>query len=424
MTEGSSFVREIAPVFHAKCLVCHGPEKQRGGYRLDTFEFMLRPGDSGVPPIVAGQPDKSGLFGLITTPDAASRMPQKDAPLSGEQIERIRRWISAGAGFDGSDPSASLALIIPRAVQPAPPESYPHPLPLRALAVSADGREVFVGGYHEVTVWSASDGTLLRRLDNLPERISALGLSADGALLAVAGGSPGRSGEVLLVAGDTGALHAILARAGDAPPALALNPVRDRLAAGFADGLIQVFALPEGRRTLSFQHHADAIVDLAFSPDGLRLASASRDRSARVFDAASGELHSTYQEHGAPVTAVAFHADGTQVVSAGRDRKLHFWKADDAKKIGLTGGLGGDIHALRVMEGEIITGGADGLIRRHAWKDRKAIGTEGEAGSPIVSLVDWSGGDRIFAGRHDGSLLILSRQPPETLRVLHPTPGK
>jgi hypothetical protein len=28
------FEREIAPLFAAKCLPCHGPEKQRSGYRL------------------------------------------------------------------------------------------------------------------------------------------------------------------------------------------------------------------------------------------------------------------------------------------------------------------------------------------------------------------------------------------------------
>lgn len=424
VTVESSFTRDVATILHAKCFVCHGPDKQRGGYRLDSFEFMLRAGDSGVEPVVAGQPEKSGLFDLITTHDEESRMPQKDAPLSAEHIESIRRWIIAGAKFDGPDPAAPLALIMPRPVQPMPPEVYPHPLPLRALAVSADGGEVFVGGYHEVTVWSASEGRLRRRLNNLPERISALGLSADGALLAVAGGSPGRSGEALLVTSDTGKIHTLLARSGDVPLALALNPARDRLAIGFADGVIQVFVLPDGRRMLSFQQHADAIVDLAFSPDGTRLASASRDRSGRVFDAVSGELHSTYQEHGAPVLAVAFSPDGLQVVSAGRDRKIHLWKTDDAKKVAQISGLGGETQVLRVIREEILSGGAQGLIRRHSLKDHQLLGTLGEAGSPVLSLVHSVEQDRILAGRHDGSLLFLHRLGSEPLEILLPAPGK
>jgi WD40 repeat protein len=283
---------------------------------------------------------------------------------------------------------------------------------------------MFIGGYHEVTVWSATDGTLLRRLTNLPERVASVALAAKDTLLAVAGGSPGRSGEALLISAETGEIRATLTRAGDMPQALAINPAKDRAAVGFADGTIQTFTLPEGRRVLSFLQHADGIADLAFSPDGLHLAAASRDRSARVFDAGTGELESTYQDHGSTVLAVAFSADGSQVISAGRDRKIHIWKVNEAKKIALIGGLETEITRLLVSDKEIISTGSDGFIRIHSTEDRKLIRKTAEASSSMLSIVRPGGSDRLFAGGFDGTVMIWDMSDEHDPRILSVTPGR
>ena len=36
-----SFRRDLAPVLVQKCLVCHGPKKAKGSYRVDTFTKLL-----------------------------------------------------------------------------------------------------------------------------------------------------------------------------------------------------------------------------------------------------------------------------------------------------------------------------------------------------------------------------------------------
>src|SRR5438874_2154166 len=41
------FARDVQPIFKANCVTCHGPDKQRGGLRLDT-KAALQGGDSGV----------------------------------------------------------------------------------------------------------------------------------------------------------------------------------------------------------------------------------------------------------------------------------------------------------------------------------------------------------------------------------------
>ena len=49
------FETKVRPVLADHCLECHGPEKQKGGLRLDSPDAMRTGGDSG-PAIVAGRP--------------------------------------------------------------------------------------------------------------------------------------------------------------------------------------------------------------------------------------------------------------------------------------------------------------------------------------------------------------------------------
>src|SRR5215216_3093595 len=94
--ETVAFCKDIAPTLVAKCLACHNSEKAKGGYRLHTFEALLKPGTSKEAPIVPGKPDASLLYKLITAKDEDDRMPQKDDPLPPELITTIKHWIEQG----------------------------------------------------------------------------------------------------------------------------------------------------------------------------------------------------------------------------------------------------------------------------------------------------------------------------------------
>ena len=54
-----AFTRDIAPILVQKCQGCHGPDKPKGGYRLDTFDRLMKPGDGGTAPLVPGEDRKS-----------------------------------------------------------------------------------------------------------------------------------------------------------------------------------------------------------------------------------------------------------------------------------------------------------------------------------------------------------------------------
>src|SRR6185369_5294026 len=59
------FEKEVRPVLEESCFKCHGPDKQKGGLRLDRKAEML---DSGEPAIAPGKSAESQLVARITTP--------------------------------------------------------------------------------------------------------------------------------------------------------------------------------------------------------------------------------------------------------------------------------------------------------------------------------------------------------------------
>lgn len=48
------YAGKVEPIFRARCYTCHGPEKQKGGYRLDQLEVAFKGGKSGQPAIKPG----------------------------------------------------------------------------------------------------------------------------------------------------------------------------------------------------------------------------------------------------------------------------------------------------------------------------------------------------------------------------------
>jgi hypothetical protein len=98
------FNRDIRPILSDNCLFCHGPDinKRKAGLRLDTQEGLLATLESGGRAVVPGSPSESSLIARITTADLDDRMPPADhaKQLTGEEIDRLTRWIADGASWE------------------------------------------------------------------------------------------------------------------------------------------------------------------------------------------------------------------------------------------------------------------------------------------------------------------------------------
>ena len=104
------FVRDVRPIFEAHCIKCHGPEKQKSGYRLDVKAIALNGGDSGTPNIVPGLGATSPLMKFIAGEVEDMRMPPKGEPLAPAEIATLKAWIDSGAAWPDS---ASAAVADP-----------------------------------------------------------------------------------------------------------------------------------------------------------------------------------------------------------------------------------------------------------------------------------------------------------------------
>lgn len=89
------FERQVRPVLAEHCLECHGPEKQRGGLRLDFRDALLSGGESG-PALVPGQPDQSLLLVAVHRTDPDLEMPPKGS-LPKAAVTALERWVAMGA---------------------------------------------------------------------------------------------------------------------------------------------------------------------------------------------------------------------------------------------------------------------------------------------------------------------------------------
>jgi mono/diheme cytochrome c family protein len=100
-----SFDRDIRPIFAARCLNCHGENKQNGGLRLDAKALAMRGGRSG-PVIVAGDASGSRLYQRVAAQDDDERMPPVGERLSAAETALIKAWIDAGAVWPEGDGAA------------------------------------------------------------------------------------------------------------------------------------------------------------------------------------------------------------------------------------------------------------------------------------------------------------------------------
>ena len=83
-------------------------------------------------------------------------MPQKDDPLSKEEIALFKQWIAEGAKFDGESEDDKLITLLPSPKHPLPPKVYPTKIPIFTSVFSEDGSKIYSSAYNEVLVWNTS----------------------------------------------------------------------------------------------------------------------------------------------------------------------------------------------------------------------------------------------------------------------------
>lgn len=130
--------------------------------------------------------------------------------------------------------------------------------------------------------------------------------------------------------------------------------------------------------------HRRGVWDIAFHPTEHVVASASADNTIKLWNTDSLECIKTLEGHLASVLKLHFLADGFQLVSSGSDGLIKVWSVKSGDCVVTLGGVVEDaeeteedeqghsdkVWALDVVDGLIVSGGADGKVL--VWRDDTA----------------------------------------------------
>ena len=100
--EGLTFDKDIKPLIENSCLKCHGAEKPKSKYRVDSREAFIKGGESDEAAVIPGKSEKSPVVHYVSDLVADMEMPPTDKrdkypQLTKDQIGLIRAWIDQGA---------------------------------------------------------------------------------------------------------------------------------------------------------------------------------------------------------------------------------------------------------------------------------------------------------------------------------------
>jgi WD40 repeat protein len=184
-----------------------------------------------------------------------------------------------------------------------------HTSPVHSVALSADGRlalsgsalfiirndgeRLFTSG--QLKAWETETGRYLPLLEDQPDAVTAVALSADGRLA--------------------------LAGCGQS----VIQPDNGRFV---QSGAIHLWELTTSRRLRIFEGHRGAVTSVCLSFDGRYALSGSTDATVKLWEIASGQCLRTFAGHGDAVTSVSFSADGRFALSGSADHTLRVWILD------------------------------------------------------------------------------------------------
>ena len=125
----------IVPILEQKCYSCHNADKQKGKYRMDEYDLLVKGGKEG-DGIVHGEVDDSNIVIRMDLPedDDEHMPPEGKKDLAPHEVVLVKWWIEKGASKD-----AKLAdLEAPDAVKEALGKVVP-PEVLAAQKAAAEG---------------------------------------------------------------------------------------------------------------------------------------------------------------------------------------------------------------------------------------------------------------------------------------------
>ena len=424
---------DIQPIFKDKCFVCHSGNVTEGKYDMTTYEKVMKGGSKrGAKVVVPGKSGDSFLF-LACSRQAKPIMPPKsEYPLSSREVTLIQLWIDQGAKAPTTKTSAKDQVIV----------NLPPALvrPVRAVAVSPDGKSVAASRGNQVHVFEAKVPANAKKGDTKTEWVHAktltdpslktpdgktakaahislvesMAFSPDGKTLAT-----GSFQELTLWDFATGEPKARLKGFADRVCAVAYSADGKLIATGGGapteDGEVKLFTADGNPFAEVKGGHSDTVFGVAFSPDGKLLATGSADKFVKVFEvpAEAGKpvkLAKGFEGHTHHVMGVGWTPDGKKLASCGADNFVKVWDYEKGEKVRDMQGHQKQVTAL-VFVGktpQFVTGSGDTTVRMWNAENGGNVRSFPGAADFVYAVGASPDGDVVVTGCEDGVVRVYN----------------
>jgi WD40 repeat protein len=317
-----------------------------------------------------------------------------------------------------------------------------HGMPIRALALSPDGKTLVTAGTDKVVrFWDSATGRRRLVLKGNRGAVVSLAFSPDGVLLATGG----IRGAVQLWDAATGKERRALPGLADEAGSLAFGPDGKTLVAASGywtirvgtplsrflplnvdqPGEVKLWDVRTGASRFLPQGRPPKVLATAFSPDGKRFATASARPVIQLWDPATGQTTELRTDHEGPIFAVAFSRDGKELATGGWDGTVRIWEVATGKKKARLEGHGEAVLAMAFApDGRTLASGSfDRTARLWDLGSGKEQGRILGHASAVVGVAFAPGGQALVTASWDGTAKrwdLTRRQEYDVLPVNHP----
>ncbi|MCU0702767.1 MAG: hypothetical protein MUF18_02120 [Fimbriiglobus sp.] len=432
---------DVLPVLKQHCVSCHGPDKQRGGLKVDTYANLKLGGSSGEV-VTPGNPDKSRLY-TMTAHKEEPVMPPSKQKIPDAQIELLRVWIDQGgkenAGSKVVMPDKPKVDIGLKAVSKGKPDG-PPPMPqagklkpdplartrrpgaVLALAASPWAPLVAVGGQRQILLYHADTGDFLGALPFEHGQINSLKFSRNSKLLLAAGGRGGASGKAVLFNVETCEKVTEVGIETDAILAADLSADQTMIAVGSPSKLVRIYSTADGKLLHEIKKHTDWVTAVEFSPDGVLLATADRNGGAFVWEAATAREFHTLRGHTAMITDLSWRADSNTLATASEDGTVKLWEMDNGTAFKSWAAHPGGAASVRYSrDGRVASTGRDKVTK--VWDGNGGLQKQLEPFTDLGLKVAFTHDDqRVIAGDWGGTLKTWTPADAKVMAVADTNP--